>query len=133
MFNPDVIFLHAPAVYDFRQRATLWGPISDLVPSTPVFEMYPIGLTTLAEFLERFGYRTRIINLAVRMLQSQRFDADKYIASLKSPLLFGIDLHWLPSRSWSVGNCQFGQKASPGRSHRVWRIFCQLLPRGTHG
>ena len=96
MFNPDVIFLHAPAVYDFRQRATLWGPISDLVPSTPVFEMYPIGLTTLAEFLERFGYRTRIINLAVRMLQSQRFDADKYIASLKSPLLFGIDLHWLP-------------------------------------
>lgn len=95
MFNPDIIFLHAPAVYDFRQRATLWGPISDLVPSTPVFEMYPIGLTTLAEYLERFGYRARIINLAVRMLQSRRFDAERYIASFKSPRLFGIDLHWL--------------------------------------
>jgi len=96
MFNPDIIFLHAPAVYDFRKRATLWGPISDLVPSTPVFEMYPIGLTTLAEYMERFGYRARIINLAVRMLQSQRFDPEAFIASLKSPLLFGIDLHWLP-------------------------------------
>lgn len=96
MFNPDIIFLHAPAVYDFRKRATLWGPISDLVPSTPVFEMYPIGLTTLAEYMERFGYRARIINLAVRMLQSARFDPEKFIASLKSPKIFGIDLHWLP-------------------------------------
>ncbi len=95
MFDPDIILLHAPAVYDFRQRATLWGPISDLVPSTPVFEMYPIGLTTLAEFLERFGYRTRIINLAVRMVQSRRFDVEKLLASLPSPLVFGIDLHWL--------------------------------------
>ena len=95
MFKPDIVFLHAPAVYDFRRQATLWGPISDLVPSTPVFEMYPIGLTTLAEYLERFGYRARIINLAVRMVQSRRFDAEKHIAALKSPLLFGIDLHWL--------------------------------------
>jgi B12-binding domain/radical SAM domain protein len=82
-------------VYDFRQRATLWGPISDLVPSTPVFEMYPIGFTTLAEYLERSGYRTRIVNLAVRMLRVGGFDAEEYIASLGRPLLFGIDLHWL--------------------------------------
>jgi B12-binding domain/radical SAM domain protein len=96
MFDPDVIFLHPPAVYDFRQRATLWGPISDLVPSTPVFEMYPIGLTTLAEYLERFGYRARIVNLGVRMLRSERFNVERFLASLKSPSLFGIDLHWLP-------------------------------------
>jgi B12-binding domain/radical SAM domain protein len=96
MFNPDIVFLHPPAVYDFRQRATLWGPISDLVPSTPVFEMYPIGLTTLAEYLERFGYRSRIINLGVRMLRSDRFNVARFVASLKSPSLFGIDLHWLP-------------------------------------
>ena len=39
-----------------------------LVPSTPVFEMYPIGFTTMAEYLERHGLRVRILNLAVRML-----------------------------------------------------------------
>jgi B12-binding domain/radical SAM domain protein len=113
MFSPDIIFLHAPAVYDFRQRATLWGPISDLVPSTPVFEMYPIGLTTLAEYMERFGYRARIINLAVRMLQSGRFDAEKYIASLESPLLFGIDLHWLAHAQGALEIARLVKKHHP--------------------
>jgi B12-binding domain/radical SAM domain protein len=113
MFNPDIVFLHAPAVYDFRRRATLWGPISDLVPSTPVFEMYPIGLTTLAEYMERYGYRARIINLAVRMLQSDRFDAEKYIASLASPLLFGIDLHWLPHAQGALEIARLVKKHHP--------------------
>ncbi|MCK4832835.1 MAG: cobalamin-dependent protein, partial [Anaerolineales bacterium] len=113
MFDPDIILLHAPAVYDFRQRATLWGPISDLVPSTPVFEMYPIGLTTLAEFLERFGYRTRIINLAVRMLRNRRFDVERLLASLRSPLVFGIDLHWLPHAHGALEIARLVKKVHP--------------------
>ena len=47
----DLVFLHAPSVYDFRKHSILYGPVSDLVPSTPVFEMYPIGFTTMAEYL----------------------------------------------------------------------------------
>lgn len=95
MAKPHLVFLHAPSVYDFRKEAILYGPISDLVPSTPIFEMYPIGFTTLAEYLERHGFRTRIVNLAVRMLKDRDFDAEAFIASL-DPLAFGIDLHWLP-------------------------------------
>lgn len=95
MANPHLVLLHAPSVYDFREEAILYGPVSDLVPSTPIFEMYPIGFTTLAEYLERHGYRTRIVNLAVRMLKDRGFDAEAFIASL-DPLAFGIDLHWLP-------------------------------------
>jgi len=93
--KPHLVFLHAPSVYDFRIEAILYGPISDLVPSTPIFEMYPIGFTTLAEYLERHGFRTRIVNLAVRMLRDKGFDAEEFIASL-DPLAFAIDLHWLP-------------------------------------
>ena len=55
MPQADLVLLHAPSVYDFRQKSILYGPVSDLVPSTPVFEMYPIGLTTIAEYLERHG------------------------------------------------------------------------------
>ncbi|HAL60790.1 MAG TPA: TIGR04190 family B12-binding domain/radical SAM domain protein [Chloroflexi bacterium] len=95
MTKPHLVLLHAPSVYDFRKEAILYGPISDLVPSTPIFEMYPIGFTTLAEYLERHGFRTRIVNLAVRMLRDRDFDAEAFIASL-DPLAFGIDLHWLP-------------------------------------
>ena len=95
MTNTDLVFLHAPSVYDFREKTILYGPISDLVPSTPVFEMYPIGFATLTDYLERHGYRTRIVNLAVRMLNDKNFDAEKMIASL-NPRAFGIDLHWMP-------------------------------------
>lgn len=94
MPKTDLILLHAPSVYDFRQEPILYGPISDMVPSTPVFELYPIGFTTIAEYLERYGFRVRIINLAVRMLKEPGFDARKILRSLE-PLAFGIDLHWL--------------------------------------
>jgi B12-binding domain/radical SAM domain protein len=95
MAKEKLILIHAPSVYDFRRRATLWGPIGDLVPSDTVFEMYPIGFTTMAEYLERHGHRVSIINLAVRMLRDPQFDAEKLLASL-NPLAFGLDLHWLP-------------------------------------
>ncbi len=95
MAEIDLTFLHAPSVYDFRRRATLWGPISDVVPSEPIYDMYPLGFAVLSDYLERHGFRTRIVNLAVRMLRSDRFDAERFIARLRSRA-FGIDLHWLP-------------------------------------
>ncbi len=95
MSSSDLVLLHAPSVYDFRAKSILYGPVSDLVPSTPVFEMYPIGFTTIAEYLERHGLRVRIVNLAVRMLQDPRFDVEHYLSKL-NPAAFGIDLHWLP-------------------------------------
>ncbi|MGB8707376.1 MAG: TIGR04190 family B12-binding domain/radical SAM domain protein [Dehalococcoidia bacterium] len=90
----DLILLHAPSVYDFRKKSILYGPVSDLIPPSYVFEMYPIGLTSIAEYLEHFGYRVRIVNLAVRMLRDRKFDAEAFIKRLKAPV-FGIDLHWM--------------------------------------
>lgn len=92
--STDLILLHAPSVYDFREKTILFGPVSDQIPSTPVFEMYPIGLTSIAEYLERNGYRVRIVNLAVRMLNDVNFDAEGMVARLQAPV-FGIDLHWM--------------------------------------
>ncbi len=97
----DLILLHAPTVYDFRRRATLWGPTSDLVPSEPVFDMYPVGFSTMIAYLEQAGFRTRIANLAARMVRSDRFDAERLIARLKAHL-FGVDLHWLPHAHGSL-------------------------------
>ncbi len=94
MPRTDLILLHPPSVYDFRQQTILYGPSSDQVPSSPIFELYPIGMTSIAEYLERAGYRVRIVNLAVRMLRDPRFDAERLIKELDAPV-FGIDLHWL--------------------------------------
>ena len=90
----DLILLHAPSVYDFRKKTILYGPVSDLIPPSYVFEMYPIGLTSIAEYLEHHGYRVRIVNLAVRMLRNNKFDAEAFIKRLEAPV-FGIDLHWM--------------------------------------
>jgi len=93
--RPDVVLVHPPSVYDFRRRAIFYGPISDVIPSSTVFEMYPIGFATLAAFLRRHGRRVRIVNLALRMMRSRRFRPERYLRRLE-PRLFGIDLHWLP-------------------------------------
>lgn len=94
MPRTDLILLHPPSVYDFRKQTILYGPSSDQVPSSPIFELYPIGITSIAEYLERAGYRVRIVNLAVRMLRDPKFDAERLIKDLEAPV-FGIDLHWL--------------------------------------
>jgi B12-binding domain/radical SAM domain protein len=94
MDNIDLVLLHPPSLYDFRKESVMYGPISDVVPSTPIFEMYPIGFASLSEFLERNGLHVRIINVALKMLKSKRFDVPKMIQRLR-PVAFGLDLHWM--------------------------------------
>lgn len=97
----DITFVHAPATYDFRERSIMYGPVSDMVPSTPIFEMYPLGLTTLCEYFERHGLRARIYNLASMMLHKKNFDVEKNLGRLDSHM-FGIDLHWMPHCHGSI-------------------------------
>ncbi len=114
MFTPDLTFLHAPSVYDFRRESILYGPVSDMVPSTPVFEMYPIGFTTMAEYLERHGLQTRIINLAVRMLHDAKFDVENAIRKMDSAA-FGIDLHWMPHAHGSIEIARIVKRLHPNK------------------
>jgi B12-binding domain/radical SAM domain protein len=114
MSSLDLTFLHAPSVYDFRRESILYGPVSDLVPSTPVFEMYPIGFTTMAEYLERNGLRCRIVNLAVRMLEDVHYDVEKTITKLDSAA-FGIDLHWMPHAHGSIEVAKIVKRIHPDR------------------
>ncbi|HUW43211.1 MAG TPA: cobalamin-dependent protein, partial [Thermoplasmata archaeon] len=97
----DLVLVHAPSVYDFRKRSLLYGPVSDLIPSTPVFEMYPIGFTTIASLLASNGYKVRILNLAAHMLADEKYDAERAIKKIDSEI-FGIDLHWTPHAHGSL-------------------------------
>ena len=101
MAKPDLILLHAPSNYDFRERAIMYGPISDVIPSTPIFEMYPIGLVSIGAYLEKNDIHTRIVNIANRMLKDKKFNVERFIGKL-SAAAFGIDLHWLPHAHGSL-------------------------------
>ena len=114
LIRSDLILLHAPSVYDFRKKAILYGPISDVIPSSPVFEMYPIGFSSLLEYLHQRGMRVRIINLAYLMLTRKNFDAEQLIKKLKCTA-FGIDLHWLPHAQGSLEIAAICKRLHPGR------------------
>ncbi|MFA6709793.1 MAG: TIGR04190 family B12-binding domain/radical SAM domain protein [Candidatus Methanomethylophilaceae archaeon] len=108
----DIVFIHAPSVYDFRKKPIFYGPVSDVVPSSPVFEMYPIGFMTMSTHLEDAGFRTRIVNLAVQMLQSKKFDAEKCLKDLDAKV-YAIDLHWLPHAHGAIEVAKLVKKYHP--------------------
>jgi B12-binding domain/radical SAM domain protein len=111
--DPDLLLLHAPSVYDFRDRAILYGPVSDMVPSSTVFEMYPLGFLTIASHLHAQGMSVRIVNLALRMMRSPRFDVPAFIARQR-PRAVGIDLHWLPHAHGALEIARIVKEVHPG-------------------
>lgn len=90
----------------------MYGPVSDLVPSGPIFEMFPIGYTMLGGYLERRGYNVRVVNLATVMLRRPRLDMEKVIARLDAHLI-GIDLHWLPHCHGAIEVARLVKKHHP--------------------
>lgn len=112
IFALDLVLLHAPSVWDFREEVILQGPLADVIPSTDQFEMYPIGLTSIAAYLEANNYNTRIVNLAYRMLRRPRFDVVAHLAKLNAPI-FGIDLHWLPHANGALGIAELVKEVHP--------------------
>jgi len=112
MATLDLILLHPPTIYDFRKRIGIHGPISDVVPSTPVFEMYPIGFASLSEYLERYGLKVRIINLALKMLKDEGFDVEHNLRGLH-PVAFGLDLHWMAHVQGALAIAEIIKKFHP--------------------
>lgn len=112
MSQIDLILIHPPTLYDFRKFPGIYGPISDVVPSTPIFEMYPIGFASISKYLERHGLKVRIINIALKMLKDEGFNVEKLIQK-NQPLAFGIDLHWLPHVQGAVAIAELIKKIHP--------------------
>ncbi len=108
----DLILIHAPSIYDFRKLPIMHGPISDVVPSTPIFEMYPIGFTSLSEYLERKGFKVRIINIAMKMIKDPDFDVEALMKKL-NPRAFGFDLHWMPHVQGSLALAEMAKRLHP--------------------
>jgi B12-binding domain/radical SAM domain protein len=90
----DVILLHPPSIYDFRKRTLFPGPIAYTVSeSTSQFLIPPIGLLSIADYLDRNWYKVVLDNLGERMAHDKSFDPEQYIART-SARVYGVDLHW---------------------------------------
>jgi clorobiocin biosynthesis protein CloN6 len=101
----DLLLLHAPAFFDFRNRRDIYFPFlgtSGDVPITPLYEYFPVGFKTLQRFLGERGYDVRIINLSSVLLRFPELDLDQLLRALDTPLV-GIDLHWMVHVQGSLG------------------------------
>jgi clorobiocin biosynthesis protein CloN6 len=93
----DFALVHAPSVYDFRNRDDVlfaYLSNSDSVHVSPIFEMPPVGIFALEQHARAKGYNAKFFNLASRMLRDPSFDVEEFIRSLDARLV-GFDLHWL--------------------------------------
>jgi len=91
----DVALVHAPSIYDFRKLPFVhYGPISDGIPSKPIFDMYPVGFFSLASYLEKRGVKTGIYNIAARMVNEPSLDVPRLLKQIRAEI-YGLDLHWL--------------------------------------
>jgi len=108
----DLILLHPPSIYDFRKRNIVAGPISELVPSTGVFEMYPIGFLSMLSYLTDLGFKVRIDNVALKMLSSARYNFEEELLKFDAEYI-GIDLHWLPHVHGAINIARTIKKIRP--------------------
>jgi len=97
ILRADLVLMHAPASFDFRNRRDIYFPFlgtSGDVPITPLYEYFPVGFKTLQRFLGDRGHDVRIINLSSVLLRFPELDLDDMLNALDTPLI-GIDLHWM--------------------------------------
>jgi clorobiocin/coumermycin A biosynthesis protein CloN6/CouN6 len=93
----DLFLLHAPSVYDFRERDDMlfaYLSDSDSVNVTSIYEMYPIGWFSIKKWLADHGFETKIVNIASLMLMYPTLDVKRLLGRLEAPI-FGFDLHWM--------------------------------------
>jgi len=108
----DIVLIHAPSIYDFRKRLRDYGPVSDVIPSTPIFEMYPIGFLSILTTIIPRGYKAKIENIAVQMLLDKNFDVENRIKRTYSDI-YAIDLHWLPHVHGALNIAKIVKKYHP--------------------
>ena len=95
--SADLLLLHAPAVFEFRNRRDIYFPFlgtSGDVPITPLYEYFPVGFKSLQRYLRERGHSVEIVNLSSVFIRYPQLDLDELLDALDVRVV-GIDLHWM--------------------------------------
>lgn len=109
----DAVLIHPPAIYDFRKKIISYGPIGYTVSeSTDQFIIPSVGILSIADYLDRNGYKVIVDNLGERMVFNDKFDAEEHIKSL-SAKVFAIGLHWCVHSQGAIEIARLCKKVHP--------------------
>ncbi|MEM3550850.1 MAG: radical SAM protein [Candidatus Bathyarchaeia archaeon] len=98
----DVILIHPPSIYDFREKMTFPGPFAYTVrESTNQLIIPPIGMFSIADYLERSGCKVLIDNLGARMVYDKAFDVKKHLRRSEAEI-YAVGLHWIAHAQGSI-------------------------------
>jgi clorobiocin/coumermycin A biosynthesis protein CloN6/CouN6 len=112
----DLFLLHAPSVYDFRERDDMlfaYLSDSDSVNVTSIYEMYPIGWFAIKQRLADHGFDAKIVNVASLMLMYPDLDVRRLLGRLEAPV-FGFDLHWMTQCHGAIELAAVLKREHPG-------------------
>ncbi len=87
----DVVLIHPPAIYDFRKRTIFPGALATV--ERIQYPKVALGVLSIADYLDRNGYKVIIDNLADRMVNSNDFDVEEHVKKMTARV-FAIGLHW---------------------------------------
>jgi len=92
MSEYDIVLIHPPAVYDFRRRPIFPGALGRTVASVQ-FNKVPVGMLSIADYLDRHGYRVVVDNICDRMLTIPGFDVEQHLREY-SASVFAVGLNF---------------------------------------
>lgn len=111
--NLDAVLIHPPSIYDFRKREIFPSPIDYTVSeSTNQFIIPSVGMLSIADYLDRHGYQVMIDNIGERMVSSQVFNVEDYIADI-SAKVYAIGLHWCVHSQGAIEIARICKKLHP--------------------
>ncbi len=97
IITTDIIFIHAPAFFDFRKMDTIYFPYlstSSDVPITPLYEYFPLGFKSLQKALQENDINVKLLNLATFLLKYPHIEIETIINNIHAKI-YAIDLHWM--------------------------------------
>jgi len=120
----DVLLVHAPSVYDFRDRDDIlfaYLSNSDSVHVSPIFEMPPVGILALQQHIQNQGLTVDFFNIASQMLRHPDFSVEEFFENAPADFM-GVDLHWLPHTHGALELMKLYKKIHPNAKTMVGGI-----------
>ena len=112
MPNYDVMLIHPPAVYDFRSMPLFPGAMGPSVESVQ-FTKVPIGMLSVAEYLDRHGYTVVLDNLGDRMVTMSAFDVEGHLKNCTAQV-YAVGMHFQQHAQGAMEIARLCKKLHPG-------------------
>ncbi|MEM3953347.1 MAG: cobalamin-dependent protein, partial [Nitrososphaerota archaeon] len=94
MADYDVLLIHPPAVPKILGRPYFPGPVSQVsIHTTSQYIQVSQGILSIADFLDRNGFKVLIDNVGERIAFNPYFDVRRHIKQNPANV-YAIELHW---------------------------------------